>query len=303
MQVVYIYFENGIIFFINFIYSVIWYIVFNGDVVFFVGYNVIFCWFVIQQVLYEDEDGYEKFWFESYVLEDFDMFLCFQCNGYIICFVVWVGEGFKEGVLFIVYDELVCWEKYVYGCNELFFYFICMWIWKGLFMFFFCCFLFFNICFIFKIIVVFYIGIYYVIGVVWIMISVNYFFMGWFNGYFDKYYVDLWQVWFFIIIVFNGLGNIVLVVMRYCVGECNILYVIFENFKWIFLLVIFLGGFLLYVLQVLLVYMFEIDMIWGVISKEVEFFNFFIEVFKVFKKVCYLFCYFYMSIMLIWLLV
>lgn len=117
---------------------------------------------------------------------------------------------------------------------------------------------------------------------------VNYFFMGWFNGYLDKYYIDLWQVWFFIIIVFNGFGNVVFVVMCYCIGEWLLLYVFFENFKWMFMLVIFFGGLLFYVSQVLFLYMFEINMIWGVISKEVEFLNFFIEVFKVLKKVsCY----------------
>ncbi|KAK3695765.1 glycosyl transferase family group 2-domain-containing protein [Podospora appendiculata] len=284
MQVVHTYFENGITFFTNLIYSAIRYTVSNGDVAPFVGHNAILRWSAIQQVSYEDEDGYEKFWSESHVSEDFDMSLRLQCNGYIIRLAAWAGEGFKEGVSLTVYDELARWEKYAYGCNELLFHPIRMWIWKGPFTPLFRRFLFSNIRFTSKITVISYIGTYYAIGAAWIMTSVNYFLMGWFNGYLDKYYVDSWQVWFSIIIVFNGLGNIALAVMRYRVGERSLLYAIYENFKWTFLLAIFLGGLSLHVSQALLAHMFEIDMSWGSTSKEAEFSNFFIEVPKVLKK-------------------
>ena len=285
MQVVHTYFENGITFFTNLIYSAIRYTVSNGDVAPFVGHNAILRWSAIQQVSYEDEDGYEKFWSESHVSEDFDMSLRLQCSGYIIRLAAWAGEGFKEGVSLTVYDELARWEKYAYGCNELLFHPIRMWLWKGPFTPLFRRFLFSNIRFTSKITVVSYIGTYYAIGAAWIMTAVNYFLMGWFNGYLDKYYVDSWQVWFSILIVFNGLGNVALAVMRYRLGERNILYALFENFKWTFLLAIFLGGLSLHVSQALLAHMFEIDMTWGATSKEAEFSNFFIEVPKVLKKV------------------
>jgi cellulose synthase/poly-beta-1,6-N-acetylglucosamine synthase-like glycosyltransferase len=284
MQVVHTYFENGITFFTNLIYSAIRYTVSNGDVAPFVGHNAILRWSAIQEVSYEDEDGYEKFWSESHVSEDFDMSLRLQCSGYIIRLAAWAGEGFKEGVSLTVYDELARWEKYAYGCNELLFHPMRKWIYKGPFTPLFRRFLFSNIRFTSKITVVSYIGTYYAIGAAWIMTSVNYFIMGWFNGYLDKYYVDSWQVWFSIIIVFNGLGNIALAVMRYRVGERNLLYALFENFKWTFLLAIFLGGLSLHVSQALLAHMFEIDMTWGATSKEAEFSNFFIEIPKVLKK-------------------
>ena len=286
MQVVHTYFENGITFFTNLIYSAIRYTVSNGDVAPFVGHNAILRWSAIQEVSYEDEDGYEKFWSESHVSEDFDMSLRLQCSGYIIRLAAWAGEGFKEGVSLTVYDELARWEKYAYGCNELLFHPMRKWIYRGPFTPLFRRFLFSNIRFTSKITVVSYIGTYYAIGAAWIMTSVNYFIMGWFNGYLDKYYVDSWQVWFSIIIVFNGLGNIALAVMRYRVGERNLLYALYENFKWTFLLAIFLGGLSLHVSQALLAHMFEIDMTWGATSKEAEFSNFFIEVPKVLKKVC-----------------
>ncbi|KAF7536266.1 hypothetical protein G7054_g4680 [Neopestalotiopsis clavispora] len=284
MQVVNTYFENGITFFTNLIYSAIRYTVSNGDVAPFVGHNAILRWSAIQQVSYEDEDGYEKFWSESHVSEDFDMSLRLQCSGYIIRLAAWAGEGFKEGVSLTVYDELARWEKYAYGCNELLFHPIRTWLWRGPFTPLFRRFLFSNIRFTSKITVISYIGTYYAIGAAWILTSVNYFVMGWYNGYLDKYYVDSWQVWFSIIIVFNGLGNIALAVMRYRIGERSLLGSLWENFKWTFMLAIFLGGLSLHVSQALLAHMFEIDMTWGATSKEAEFSNFFIEVPKVLKK-------------------
>ena len=219
MQVVNTYFENGITFFTNLIYTAIRYTVSNGDVAPFVGHNAILRWSAIQQVSYEDEDGYEKFWSESHVSEDFDMSLRLQVNGYTIRLAAWAGEGFKEGVSLTVYDELARWEKYAYGCNELLFHPMRLWFVRGPFTPLFRSFLFSNIRFTSKITIISYIGTYYAIGAAWILTTANYFAIGWFNGYLDKYYIDSWKVWFSIVIVFNGLGNIALAVMRYRIGE------------------------------------------------------------------------------------
>ncbi|RQM04970.1 hypothetical protein DH86_00003694 [Scytalidium sp. 3C] len=284
MQVVHTYFENGITFFTNLIYSAIRYTVSNGDVAPFVGHNAILRWSAIQQVSYEDEDGYEKFWSESHVSEDFDMSLRLQVNGYTIRLAAWAGDGFKEGVSLTVYDELARWEKYAYGCNELLFHPMRKWIYKGPFTPLFRKFLFSNIRFTSKITIISYIGTYYAIGAAWILTVANYFAIGWYNGYLDKYYIDSWKVWFSIIIVFNGLGNLALAVMRYRIGERSLLYALYENLKWTLMLAIFLGGLSLHVSQALLSHMFEINMTWGATAKEAEFSNFFIEVPKVLKK-------------------
>ncbi|KKY22752.1 putative glycosyltransferase family 2 protein [Phaeomoniella chlamydospora] len=284
MQVVHTYFESGITFFTNLIYTAIKYTVANGDVAPFVGHNAVLRWSAIQQVSYQDEDGYEKFWSESHVSEDFDMSLRLQCDGYIIRLASWAGEGFKEGVSLTVYDELARWEKYAYGCNELLFHPMRQWIYRGPFTELFRRFLFSNIRFTSKITIISYIGTYYAIGAAWIMTSVNYFAIGWFNGYLDKYYIDSWKVWFSIVIVFNGLGNIALAIMRYRIGERSFFGSLLENFKWVLMLAIFLGGLSLHVSQALLAHMFEIDMTWGATAKEAEFSNFFIEVPKVLRK-------------------
>lgn len=284
MQVVNNYFENGITFFTNLIYTAINYTVANGDVAPFVGHNAILRWSAIQQVSYMDEDGYEKFWSESHVSEDFDMSLRLQCEGYIIRLATWANGGFKEGVSLTVYDELARWEKYAYGCNELLFHPMRQWIYRGPFTELFRKFLFSNIRFTSKITIVSYIGTYYAIGAAWIMTTANYLAIGWFNGYLDKYYIDSWKVWFSIVIVFNGLGNVALAVMRYRIGEKGFFAAAVENFKWTLMLAIFLGGLSLHVSQALLAHMFEVDMTWGATSKEAEFSNFFIEVPKVLRK-------------------
>ncbi|KAL5611383.1 uncharacterized protein BROUX77_001539 [Berkeleyomyces rouxiae] len=284
MNVTNTYFENGITFFTNLVYTAIKYTVSNGDVAPFVGHNAILRWNAIQQVSYEDEDGYEKFWSESHVSEDFDMSLRLQCAGYIIRLAAWAGDDFKEGVSLTVYDELARWEKYAYGCNELLFHPIRTWLWRGPFTPLFRRFLTSNIRLTSKITVISYIGTYYAIGAAWILTCVNYFVIGWYNGYLDQYYLDSWRVWFSIVIVFNGLGNVSLAVMRYRIGERSILSALYENFKWTLMLAIFLGGLSLHVSQALLAHMFEINMTWGATSKEAEFSNFFIEVPKVLKR-------------------
>lgn len=104
MQVAHNYFENGITFFTNLVYSAIRYGVSNGDVAPFVGHNAVLRWSALQDVAYE-ADGAIKFWSESHVSEDFDMALRLQNKGYITRLAAWAGDGFKEGVsLTVSYD-------------------------------------------------------------------------------------------------------------------------------------------------------------------------------------------------------
>ncbi|KAE9378208.1 hypothetical protein N431DRAFT_329529 [Stipitochalara longipes BDJ] len=288
MQVIDSFFENGITFFTNLIYTAIRYTVANGDVSPLVGHNAILRWSALQAVSFEDEDGYEKFWSESHVSEDFDMSLRLQCAGHTIRLGGYTGDGFKEGVSLTVYDELNRWEKYAYGCNELLFHPFRLWIIRGPFTPLFWKFLPSNIRFTSKLTIIAYIGTYYAIGATWILTLVNYFILGWFNGHLDHYYLDFFKVYFSLIIVFSALGNISLAVLRYRLSEK-----IFENFKWLLLLTIFLGGISLHVSQALLCHFFEIDMTWGATAEEVENTSFFEELPRLLKrfKWTFLFCF------------
>ncbi|KAG4440521.1 hypothetical protein IFR05_003991 [Cadophora sp. M221] len=293
MQVTDSFFENGIMFFTNLIYTAICFTVANGDVSPFVGHNAILRWSALQQVVYKDEDRYEKFWSESHVSEDFDMSLRLQVEGYIIRLASYTGNGFKEGVSLTVYDELSRWEKYAYGCNELLFHPFRLWITRGPFTPLFRKFITSNIRFTSKITILAYIGTYYAIGAAWLLTVANYFLIGWFNGHLDKYYLDSFKVFFSLILVFTALGNVSLAVLRYRIGERDLLEGLFENFKWLLLMTIFLGGISLHVSQSLLCHFFEIDMTWGATAKEVETVVFFEELPRLLKrfKYTFMFCF------------
>ncbi|KAI9798384.1 MAG: hypothetical protein M1825_005368 [Sarcosagium campestre] len=272
MQVAHNFFENGITFFTNLIYTAIKYSCANGDVVPFVGHNAILRWSALQQVVYTDEDGYEKFWSESHVSEDFDMALRLQCIGYTIRFGAYTDDGFKEGVSLTVYDELARWEKYAYGCNELLFHPLRYWPMRGPFTPLFRKFITSNIRVTSKITILSYIGTYYAIGAAWVMTVANFFIIAFLQGtpYLSKYYLDSFKIWFSLICVFNALGNLSLAVYRYRVGDSPFLPALITNFKWLPLLSIFLGGISLHVSQALLCHMFSIDLTWGATAKELD---------------------------------
>jgi hypothetical protein len=264
----------------------------------------------VQEVSFQDEDGYEKYWSESHVSEDFDMSLRLQCEGYTIRLGAYPGDGFKEGVSLTVYDELNRWEKYAYGCNELLFHPFRLWLFRGPFTPLFRKFIFSNIRLTTKITNLAYIGNYYGIGAAWTLTVANYFLMGWFNGYLDKYYLDSFKVYFSLIVVFAALGNISLAILRYRLSERSLFgsrksysslfksitainqFVVFENFKWLFLMTIFMGGISIHVSQALLCHFFEIDMSWGATAKEIENTSFFEELPRLLKrfKFTFLFC-------------
>jgi cellulose synthase/poly-beta-1,6-N-acetylglucosamine synthase-like glycosyltransferase len=292
MNVTNSFFENGITFFTNLIYTMIRFAVANGDVAPFVGHNAILRWSALQNIGYEcEDDGWEKWWSESTVSEDFDMALRLQSDGYIVRLGAYKNGGYEEGVSLTVYDELARWEKYAYGCNELIFHPFKDWIFKGPFTKLFRNFICSNMPIHSKITIMAYIGTYYALGSAWILTLMNYVIIGLYNGHLDHYYLDSFKIFFSIIIVFSALGNFALAVLRYRIGESGLLRAIFTNLKWIPLLSIFLGGVSLHVSQALLCHFFSIDMQWGATSKEVEDISFFEAIGDVIKKFKYTFAF------------
>ncbi|GME28434.1 Glycosyl transferase family 2 [Neofusicoccum parvum] len=284
MQVSWDFFENGITFFTNLIYSAICFGVSSGDVAPFVGHNAILRWSAVQQVSFIDDQGEERFWSETSVSEDFDMALRLQIEGYVVRLAAWADGGFKEGVSLTVYDELARWEKYAYGCNELVFNPAYQWIYRGPFTPLFRTFVGSSMPLASKLNIVSYIGTYYAIGAVWVFTFTNYVVVGLYNGYYSKWYNESWKIWLSVVVVFTLGGNIALAVERYRLGQKGLLSALFENFKWCFMFVVFFGGISFHVSQALLCHMFSIDMQWGATAKEVERSNFFLEVPKIAKR-------------------
>jgi hypothetical protein len=112
MQVSWDYFENGITYFTNLVYTAIRFSVGSGEVAPFVGHNAFLRWQAVQSVGNPPEDdGYICFWSESHVSEDFDIALRLQIAGNIVRMASYHGRGFKEGVSLSIFDELDRWEK------------------------------------------------------------------------------------------------------------------------------------------------------------------------------------------------
>lgn len=285
MNVTTSFFEQGITFFTNLIYTAIRFGVSNGDVAPFVGHNALLRWSAIQDISYVDaQTGVEKYWAEATVSEDFDMALRLQSLGYILRFNTIFGDGFQEGVSLTVYDELARWEKYAYGCSELLFNPFRHWLFRGPFTPLFRRFAWSNMSWMAKITVMAYIGTYFAIGAAWILTVMNYFLIGWFNGRLDQYYVDSFKVYFGIIVVFQALGTVSLAMIRYRTEGRNFLGALCENLQWLLLLTVFLGGISLHVSQAILSHLLGIDMTWGATAKEATNTTFFNEIPTIIRK-------------------
>ncbi|KAL6252468.1 hypothetical protein RBB50_000187 [Rhinocladiella similis] len=297
MNVTDTWFEKGITFFTNLVYTAIQYAVSNGDVAPFVGHNAFLRWKAVQDVAYIETDvndgtSKEKYWSEATVSEDFDMALRLQTNGYILRLAAYAGQGFKEGVSLTVYDELARWEKYAYGCSELIFHPFAQWFTKGPLTPLFRNFISSNMPLPSKLTIMAYVGTYYAIGSAWILTLLNYCIVGWFNGHLDHYYIDSFKIYFAIILVFTALGNLALAIMRYRIEEKTLGSALYENFRWIPLLTVFLGGISLHVSQAILSHLFSVDMSWGATSKEATDTSFFKEVPVILRKfrLTFVFC-------------
>ncbi|KAH7633790.1 glycosyl transferase family group 2-domain-containing protein [Sordaria sp. MPI-SDFR-AT-0083] len=285
------FFEGGVTWFTNLIYTAITFAVACGDSCPFVGHNAMLRWQSLQDAASYEEDGYEKYWSESHVSEDFDMSLRLQCAGYSLRYASYTGEGFKEGVSLTVYDELARWEKYAYGCNELLFHPIRFWVIRGPFTPLFRKFLGSSIALPKKLTICAYIGTYYAIAAAWSLSLMNYFLTGWFEGFYDKYYLDSFAIYCSIIVVFTALGNFSLAVLRYRTNKQNLLTGLIDNLKWIPMFTIFLGGISIHITQAILCHFFEIDMVWGATAKEVEEVHFGQEIVRILKRFKFTFLY------------
>jgi hypothetical protein len=171
-----------------------------------------------------------------------------------------------------------------------------------------------------KITIMAYIGTYYAIGSAWLFTILNYFLIGFFNGWLDHYYIDSFKVYVAIVFIFTITGSISLAVIRYRVVEKSPIVdkkslagvrhrdkgrtffgSLWENFKWIPMLTIFLGGISMHISQALLAHFFSVDMEWGSTSKEVEDVTFFEAMKHVGRKFkwTFLFCMTMTSVMVV----
>ena len=265
------FFERGITFFTNLVYTQIRYSVANGDVAPFVGHNAILRWAAVQEIAYDLPARRAR-----EVLERGDHRVrrlrhgAAPADGRLHRAPGGVRQRRLPGrrVSLIVYDELMRWEKYAYGCSELIFHPVLQWGRRGPLTPLFKSFVRSRMPLPSKITILAYIGTYYALGSSWILTLLNYVVVGWFNGYCDGYYVDSFKIIVGIVAVFTLLGNVALAVLRYRIGEAALVPALLDNFRWIPLLFVFLGGVSLHVSQALVSHMAGREMVWGATSKE-----------------------------------
>lgn len=182
--------------------------------------------------------------------------------------------------------------RYAYGCNELVFHPLRDWIFKGPFTKLFISFIFSPIPLHSKFTIMSYVGTYYAIGSSWFLTLLNYFLIGFFNGWVDHYYINSFRVYFAIIIVFTCTGNLALAWVRYRADGAPLIRGFLSNIKWVFMFSIFLGGMSLHISQALLCHFFSIDIEWSATVKESQDVTFYQAIKLVFRKFkwSFLFC-------------
>ncbi|BFZ57041.1 hypothetical protein PYCC9005_004091 [Savitreella phatthalungensis] len=287
MQVSWDFWENAISYFTRCIYFSLRYATAAGDTAAFVGHNAFLRWGALQRVAHVDElDGRWKWWSESHVSEDFEMSLKLQGLGYISRYATYSDKGFKEGVSLTVYDELNRWSKYAYGCSELVFNPFKDWFKKGPFTTIFRTFLKSDLNSFSKITMIFYIGTYYAIAL-WPLLIVNVFATGWglwllTTSY--RFYSLGWDVFVSVVLVFTVFGPASNAVVRARAKEGSLFPLLYDNWKWSLLLVIFLGGLSFHLSFALVAHMCSINMEWGATAKSLEHGTFATEVPKIWKQ-------------------
>lgn len=93
-----------------------------------------------------------------------------------------------------------------------------------------------------KVTILGYIATYYALAFGLPLTLLNYFLVGWYNGYIDKFYIDSWKIFVALLVVFSGLGNVCLAILRYRLSEKGLIAALMENFKWMPMFAIFFGG-------------------------------------------------------------
>ncbi|KAH7031442.1 glycosyl transferase family group 2-domain-containing protein [Microdochium trichocladiopsis] len=284
MQVTHSWFENAITYFTNLVYKAIAFSVGNGDMAAFVGHNAFLRWKALQSIRFKSDDGTrDLFWSESHVSEDFDVALRLQTNGFIVRLATYHNGDFKEGVSLTIFDELLRWEKYAYGCSELLFNPIHKWIYKGIFTPMVWKILTSNIKTTAKFTIFGYIGTYYAIASAFPLSLLNYFVIGWYATEVDQVYVDSWRLFPALVAMFQVISPICYAIYRHRVGDANFFRAYWEGLKWNAFFIVFFGGLSWHLSYALLAHLFSLPIEWASTAKEIEAGGFFVSIENVWK--------------------
>jgi membrane glycosyltransferase len=260
-------FERCMTYFTRTIYTAMEWAVASGDDAPFLGHNAFIRWTSLRELSYTDNDGEEKWWSESHVSEDFDLSIRLHVKGYVVRLATYHEGGFKEGVSFHIYDEIARWQKYIYGCNEIVFYPLRFWLFRGPLTIGFRYFLWSNLLITSKLSIIAYLCNYYAIASAFPLAIVNYFIIGWVK-HVDKFYISSWRVFIGVLVVFNGLAPLGISMVKHRYGEDKFLGSMVEAMKWSPFFALFFMGLSYHLCEVVLCHFLGLDVEWGATTKE-----------------------------------
>ncbi|KAF3921835.1 hypothetical protein AA313_de0206154 [Arthrobotrys entomopaga] len=293
------FFENGMSFLCEIVYDGIRFSCGSGEPAPFVGYNAFIRWQALQSVVFQDQDGKNKWWSEDHVSEDFDLSFRLQSAGNTIRLAAYHtgDDAFRKGVSLTVYDELSRWKKYAYGSTEIMFNPIAYWYMRGVFTPGFKNYLSSRyIAFSSKFQITTYLFSYHAMASALPLTLLNYILVGWFKGEFDQFFIQSWQTFMATIFVFNIVGNMSLAILRYRLREKHFFRSLCENLKWTPFLMIFFGGLSFHLNTMIISYLFSIPVDdWTGTKKETEDSDFFKETSKIIR--CFKWMYIVMFIL------
>jgi hypothetical protein len=245
-----------------------------GDTSPLVGHNAFLRWASVKKVAFQ-QDGVTKFWSEDRVSEDFDMFIRLASINQFGRYVMYTGSGFQEGVSLTYSDEIIKFKKFAYGGCELIFNKFKDWRKLGI------------ICKDFsdylrsehiqwfqKVSMFAYLSSYLAMasalpfalieGIVSIIRP----------DIHDKYMVRSFDVMLtctFIFAIVATFGNVMLIWrIRSLSGDNNILWIIWNEIKWIPHIAIFFNSMLFHMSSACYMYFLDRPVVWGATVKEVE---------------------------------
>ncbi|KAK0658057.1 glycosyl transferase family group 2-domain-containing protein [Cercophora newfieldiana] len=276
-------FEDCIAYFTDVIYLSIKFAVGNGDYAPFVGHNAFLRWKAMQDVRFTADDGRELFWSESHVSEDFDMALRLQTAGFAVRLATYDEGEFKEGVSLTIFDELLRWEKYSYGCSELLFHPIYYWLWKGpvtpmVWRIITC-----NMKVTAKFTIFAYVFTYYAIALALPLTIAMYFFIGWYQETYRLVTFEPWKVLIGVVVVFQLVCPTCFAIYRHRVGNKVFWKAIVESWKWSPFYLVFFAGISWHLGYALIAHLFCLPIEWSSTAKELEATGFFISFDRVLK--------------------
>lgn len=283
------YWEDCMAYFTMFVANSMRFMTAGGEVCPFIGHNAFLRWSAVQEIGVES-DGKRRWWSESHVSEDFELSMKLQNLGYAIRMAAYSGGEFKEGVSLTVYDELNRWQKYAYGVSELCFNPVRYWIVRGPFTPLFRSFLLSKrISGTSKFTTIAYMGSYYAIASLWLLATINYFLVGWFEVHITRLYQSSFEILIATLIVYDVAVPIANAISRYRSRQSGLVYALYENFKWILLLCLFFGGLSIHVAKALVWHLLEIPIHWDSTAKSLEASYFFNELPMIWQRYKYLY--------------